>query len=152
VLRTVFGKDDTVTTLDGKVEKRGLFSVYKPGQGKYVRWGTVAGLAIFILSGAYWSVNNQYTASYSTPVKAAVVVVWVAVFGVATFLLVNSPKFGEFLIMTESEMRKVTWPSRREVIASTKIVILMTLILAVLLWFVDIGFMKLFEVLHILKN
>jgi preprotein translocase subunit SecE len=140
-----------VTTLDGKVEKRGLFSMYKPGQGKYVRWGTVAGLSIFILTGAYW-LGEVVLAMYGTPVKAAAVVVWVGLLGLATFLLVNSPKFGEFLIMTESEMRKVTWPSRRDVINSTKIVILMTLILALLLWIVDIGFLKLFEVLHILKN
>ncbi|HUO09741.1 MAG TPA: preprotein translocase subunit SecE [Phycisphaerae bacterium] len=139
-----------MTTLDGKVENRGLFSVYKPGQGKYVRWGTVAGLSIFILTGAYW-LGEVVLAMYGTPVKAAAVVVWVGVFGMATFLLVNSPKFGEFLIMTESEMRKVTWPSRRDVINSTKIVIIMTLILALMLWIVDIGFLKLFELLHILR-
>ena len=53
--------------------------------------------------------------------------------------------------MTESEMRKVTWPTRREVITSTKVVILMTLILAAILWLVDVGFKLLFEALHILK-
>jgi preprotein translocase subunit SecE len=67
-----------------------------------------------------------------------------------TFLVVNTPKIAEFLIMTESEMRKVTWPTRREVINSTKIVILLTLALAFLLWVVDLGFYKLFEALKIL--
>ncbi len=47
--------------------------------------------------------------------------------------------------MTESEMRKVTWPTRRDVITSTKIVILMTMVLAFMLWLVDIGFYKLFK-------
>ena len=141
-----------MTTLDyGKDGKRGLFSVYKPGQGKYVRWGTVAGLSLFILTGAYWLVNSTSLVYATVPVKAAAIVIWIAVLGIGTFLLVNTPKFGEFLIMTESEMRKVTWPTRREVIGSTKIVILMTLILAALLWFVDVGFKLLFEALHILK-
>lgn len=142
-----------MTTLDyDKDAKRGFFSVYKPGQGKYVRWGTVAGIGLFILTGAYWVVNGTALVYANTPVKAAAVVIWIAVLGIATYLLINSPRFGEFLIMTESEMRKVTWPTRREVIASTKIVILMTLILAVILWFVDVGFKVLFEALHILKT
>ena len=142
-----------MTTLDyNKEGKRGLFSVYKPGQGKYVRWGTAAGAAIFILAGAYWVVNGTALVYTTVPVKAIAVVIWIAVLSLATFLVLNSPKFGEFLVMTESEMRKVTWPTRREVITSTKVVILMTLILAVILWFVDVGFKLLFEALHILKT
>jgi len=53
----------------------------------------------------------------------------------------------EFMIMTESEMRKVTWPSRKEVISSTRIVILITLILGVLLALVDVGFVQLFHLI-----
>ena len=34
--------------------KAGIFAIYKPGQGKWVRWGTVAGLAIVAGAGAYW--------------------------------------------------------------------------------------------------
>jgi len=75
---------------------------------------------------------------------------WVVVFAFLTFWVMNTPRFAEFLIMTESEMRKVTWPTRREVIVSTKVVIIMTFFLAIMLWLVDIGFMKLFQALKIL--
>jgi preprotein translocase subunit SecE len=37
------------------------------------------------------------------------------------------------------EMDKVTWPSREELMESTKIVIIVTLIIAVFAWVVDTG-------------
>ena len=61
-----------------------------------------------------------------------------------TFFVVNRPYLAEFMIMTESEMRKVAWPSRRETISSTKVVILLTVLLGLLLFLVDIGFSKFF--------
>jgi preprotein translocase subunit SecE len=137
------------TLASAKTSKQGFFTIYKPGQGKYLRWGTVAGLSIFTLTGAAW-VGEKLFASSEIQVKATAAVIWVAICAVVTFLVVNTPKIAEFLIMTESEMRKVTWPTRREVINSTKIVILLTLALAFLLWVVDLGFYKLFEALKIL--
>jgi preprotein translocase subunit SecE len=132
-----------------KNPKPGFFSIYKPGQGKYLRWGTVAGAALFIVCGAYW-IGQLVRQRMEIPAVATAVVIWTAVWSFALFILVNTPKFAEFLIMTESEMRKVTWPTRREVINSTKIVILLTLILAFLLWMVDFGFLELFTALKIL--
>ncbi len=141
-----------MTTLDApKNSKRGFFAIYKPGQGKYVRWGTVAVLSILNLTGAYWIAHNSWTFGASEiQVQATAAVIWVAIWLLATFMFVNAPKMAEFMIMTESEMRKVTWPTRREVITSTKVVILMTLLLAFMLWFVDIGFLTLFTKLGIL--
>jgi preprotein translocase subunit SecE len=37
------------------------------------------------------------------------------------------------------EMDKVTWPSRDELIESTKIVVVVTLVIAVFAWVVDTG-------------
>ena len=36
-----------------------------------------------------------------------------------------------------AELRKVVWPTRDEVVASTKVVIVSTLIIAIALWLVD---------------
>jgi preprotein translocase subunit SecE len=139
-----------MATLDSaKASKGGFFSIYKPGQGKYVRWGTVAGLSIFTLTGAAWVARKLFVNS-EIQVQATAAVVWVVACALVTFFVVNTPKLAEFFIMTESEMRKVTWPTRRVVISSTKIVILMTFTLAFLLWVVDIGFYRLFTALKIL--
>jgi preprotein translocase subunit SecE len=54
-------------------------------------------------------------------------------------------KIINFFTDVAKEMDKVTWPSREELTESTKIVILVTLIIAVFAWVVD------FAVSEILK-
>jgi len=55
------------------------------------------------------------------------------------------------MIATEGEMKKVSWSTRRELIGSTKVVIMFTIFLAVLLFFVDLGFQELFSRIGVLK-
>lgn len=47
--------------------------------------------------------------------------------------------FGE----TVAELRKVAWPTRREAIYLTSIVIVVTVIMALVLWVIDYGFSEL---------
>jgi preprotein translocase subunit SecE len=141
----------TETTKAGSEKRRNFFAIYKPGQGKYVRWGTVVGLAIVVGAGAFWlnyATDRLFTASAMT--KAIVEGAFVLLGGLATFMAVNRPRPAEFMIMTESEMRKVSWPTRQTVVNSTKVVIFLTLLLAVILWSVDSGFLKLFMWMKIL--
>jgi len=49
----------------------------------------------------------------------------------------------QFVREVRVEMRKVTWPSRKEVIGSTAVVILASLIVAFFLGFVDLVLQKL---------
>ena len=133
----------------------GLFSIYKSGQGKYVRWGTVAGMGIFIAAGMWWAndkVIDFYNPGAGAILRASVFSAIAIVGAIATFLAVNHPRPAEFMIMTESEMRKVTWPSRQAVISSTKVVIFLTLLMAAILWFVDWGFVELFKWMGILSK
>ncbi len=46
-----------------------------------------------------------------------------------------------------SELRKVTWPQRRETIYLTAIVIMVSVVLGIVLWGVDYGFSNLIEAL-----
>jgi len=69
----------------------------------------------------------------------------VAVLGLITFWLVNRPKSADFLISTEGEMKKVSWSSKKEIIGSTKVVIVTTLLMAGLLFAVDILFANIFQ-------
>ena len=116
--------------------------MYKPGQGKYTRIGTIAGAMIIVLIGAV-----KLSARFST-VKTE----WVSApafrFGVPTLIVmaacavlmwvVNRVGAADFLIATEGEMKKVSWASRREIVGSTKVVIVTTFILAGLLFAVDV--------------
>ena len=132
-----------MTTLDVRKEKHGFFSLYKPGQGKWVRWGTVAGMALIVLCGTWW-ISEKELATQEAIWKVTGGAVWTLIGAFFTFWLVNSPKMAEFMIMTESEMRKVSWPTRKEVIAATKVVIFVTIVLGVILYLVDIFFLWFF--------
>jgi preprotein translocase SecE subunit len=137
-----------VSNAAAKAGKKPFFAIYKPGQGKWVRWGTVGGMALVAGLGAYWIGAKYFPSNFnSTGMYGQVIsaTVWLLVWSWLTFWFVNSPKYGEFLIMTESEMRKVSWPSRREVSTSVKIVILLTFLMGLMLGLVDIGFIKLFQ-------
>jgi preprotein translocase subunit SecE len=44
-----------------------------------------------------------------------------------------------FLVEVRNEMRRVTWPSRREVYATTMVVILVSAFFGTYLWGIDLG-------------
>ncbi|MHB1399308.1 MAG: preprotein translocase subunit SecE [Trichloromonadaceae bacterium] len=46
-------------------------------------------------------------------------------------------KTTEFLANVKGELKKVTWPTRKDTYASTLVVIVLVLIVAVFLWAVD---------------
>jgi len=48
----------------------------------------------------------------------------------------------EFFRDTASEMKKVTWPTKNEVVGTTLVVIAATVLFAVFLWVCDLGFYK----------
>ena len=66
--------------------------------------------------------------------------------------LVSKPKqwitsFRGFWSDTSSEMKKVTWPQRQEVVGTTVVVVVATVIFAVYLWGCDIIFYKMIDFL-----
>jgi len=65
-------------------------------------------------------------------------------------LLTNKPKNADFLIATDSEMRKVNWTSRKELIGSTKVVIGFMFLIAFLLFAMDIIFGYAFYLMNVL--
>ena len=53
----------------------------------------------------------------------------------------------DFFRETSSEMKKVTWPTRPEVMGTTMVVIVATLVFAVYLWGCDVIFYKMINFL-----
>jgi len=128
--------------------------IYKKGQGKWTRLMTAVGIAVIVLGGvqALWgelaNIPQKYNPEYIQAGAAAGVVV---VFGILLYWILNRPRIADFMIATEVEMKKVNWPSRREIVASTWIVICGTLMMAVLLFAVDLAFTKLFIMLDVIQ-
>ena len=58
----------------------------------------------------------------------------------------------EFLIATDGEMKKVNWSTRKDVVASTWVVILWSVLLAGGLFFVDFLFSQFFKLLGVLQS
>jgi preprotein translocase subunit SecE len=48
----------------------------------------------------------------------------------------------DFVTDTRSEMKKVTWPSRNEIVGTTVVVLVATIVFAVYLWGCDLVFYK----------
>jgi preprotein translocase subunit SecE len=140
-----------VATGDG-----GFIRWYKQEQGKWTRGGTFVGLFALILWGGLFLMQRleiyagdawwQLLITRGIPL-AVTVAAWFGAFWVAY----SHPKSGDFLIATEGEMKKVSWSSRREVIGSTRVVIVMTLLMAILLFVVDFSFQTLFTWAGVLK-
>ncbi len=51
-----------------------------------------------------------------------------------------------FLKEVKIELKKVTWPSRKEAIGSTSVVIILVIIIAIFLGFVDLGLAKIIRI------
>ncbi|MBE0535911.1 MAG: preprotein translocase subunit SecE [Phycisphaerae bacterium] len=118
--------------------------IYKRGQGVNTRlWSGLVGAAIvsigcFSLYEMLKPTNNiwLYTLAPSAVWAGLVLLV---------FWLVNKPNVADFLIAAEGEVKKVSWSSRRELVASTTIVIVLVLAMGFMLQLVDLFFIWLFS-------
>ena len=124
-----------------------MFKIYKVTQGRYTRSLTFAGAMMIAVSGAYVLSKKLYdTSAYVQYGAPALVVVLI---GLLAFWMVNRPRSADFLIATEGEMKKVAWSGKKEVIGSTNVVIVTTLMVAMLLFGVDILFGALFKIIGV---
>jgi len=128
-------------------------SIYKPGQGKWTRVMTAVGFGVIVLASVWWIWNEMQTLQnqYRQFFQGITAVALVGGFALLFWWLLNKPNIADFMIATEAEMRKVNWPSKKEILGSTVIVIGGTFIMAAFLWVVDLGFGQLFIWMDVLK-
>ena len=136
---------------------RGFFQQYKPEQGKATRMGTLFCAGAMIAWGAVFLYDQLQVYEGDEAWRLLITTGLPIVFAVALFALVwwiafVSRTSSDFMIATEGEMKKVSWSSRREIIGSTKVVILFTLLMSVLLFVVDLVFQALFSEMGVLKR
>jgi preprotein translocase subunit SecE len=125
-------------------------AIYKRGQGYYTRMfsGLAAGATVAIgCFRLYQKLEGQ--TFQSTSVKIVVQsLVPLAIFSGFAFLiywLVNKPMIADFMIAAEGELKKVSWSSRKEITASTMVVIGVMVVMSLLLLVVDFGLQMFFQ-------
>ena len=126
---------------------------YKPEQGYYTR--TLSFIWFLTLAAAFtlwiW-LRLQLLGDDAVVWQAGAAVAMALIFVPLLFWIINKPRIADFMIATELEMRKVNWPSRREIIGSTIVVIAGTFIFAAILFVIDLGFGALFRSIGILRT
>ncbi|MEE9405371.1 MAG: preprotein translocase subunit SecE [Algisphaera sp.] len=119
--------------------------IYKPGQGYWTRTLSAIGAAMLVLAGAAWlymTVVPRYYGSNDNLlyIQAGVATGLVVFMAILIYVLLNRPRIVDFMISVEAEMKKVNWPSKKEVIGSTWVVIFGTIFIALLLFGINLLF------------
>ncbi|MHC4637222.1 MAG: preprotein translocase subunit SecE [Planctomycetota bacterium] len=119
--------------------------IYKRGQGKYTRlcsgfgWGIIAGLGC-------WRLYSRLEAgSLGVWAETMIPAVLFALLAILVVWILNKSSIADFLIAAEGEIKKVSWSSRKEIVVSTFIVIVVVFFMAVLLGITDICFRTAFN-------
>lgn len=140
----------------------GFFTIYKKGQGYWTRMGTAMAAALISVLFAQFVYSQLHSTPWSKkpngdliyiPVQACVGVA-AAVLGIFAFLawrLMNKPSHVDFLIATDSEMKKVNWTTRKELIGSTKVVIVFVILISAFLFLLDVLFGYFFQLIRVLE-
>lgn len=135
----------------------GLLTPYKPEQGRRTRIGTMIGFGTLVLWGGYfvWEQLRVYEGDegWRLLITPGIPILFAVILGGALWWFTFSYRASsDFLIATEGEMKKVNWSTKREVIGSTKVVIMFTILIASYLFAVDVVFQNIFRWIGVLKG
>ena len=125
-----------------------MFEIYKKGQGVSARWIAAVALGALSVFGCYalQGLISEYTSAsldlgiVQFPVSVLVSAVAFVVAGVLVALVVNHKRLVDYLISSELELRKVSWPTRAELKRQTTVVIVTIFIFSAMLLAADIMF------------
>jgi len=130
-----------------------MAGIYKQGQGYWTRMMTAIALGLVVFMGSVWIWESLsiINASRKVYIQAAGGLAFLAVFAALGYhFICRSAKVGDFLIATEGEMKKVNWSTRREIVGSTFVVILLTVLVAVIVGALDFTYTMVFQTFGVL--
>jgi preprotein translocase subunit SecE len=134
-----------------------LWQMYKKKQGQIIRWSSFAISSVLFVYGAVqlykflaryeWATTANRWLNFTIPYVDISVVLDPRLVISLSFLLASvwlfyffsfqHNRFSDFLIDTESEMRKVSWPTMDQVVKSSIAVILIVFFLGLYLYVID---------------
>lgn len=119
--------------------------IYKRGHGYHTRLWTaiaclfLAAIGCYKLHARLSLVGNPWIQNL-TPAILWAVLAWFV------YWASNRPSLADFLIAAEGELKKVSWSTKQQVVASTIIVVFVVALMSVLLGAVDVIFRLFFDV------
>jgi preprotein translocase subunit SecE len=137
---------------DGGAGSDGFFHIRKKGQGYWTRMGTAAGAALIGALTVQFIYGEHAYFNLSSSAAYAVCGVFALIYALGVFYFMNRSTSVDFLIATDSEMKKVNWTSRKELMGSTKVVILFMFIMAAYLFLMDVLFGYFFYAIGVVKE
>ena len=120
-----------------------MFEIYKKGQGTTARWIAAVGMGALAAFGTfelYDSLSAVTGSLFGVPWGTLVSIVVFLTAVVLIAWLINLPKFVDYLIMSEIELRKVSWPTREELKRQTTVVIIALVAFSIVLYIADLIF------------
>jgi preprotein translocase subunit SecE len=138
-----------------------FFKIHKKEQGGYTRLGFAGLILLFGIYVTYtWHeftltmidnwfgifMTKQFLGFLSPLVITDVLLMAATILGIIRYVG-SHEKASEYFIETESEMRKVSWPTKDEVKGSSAVVIVVMFALALIIFFLDISLMQVAKLL-----
>ncbi|RLT22754.1 MAG: preprotein translocase subunit SecE [Planctomycetota bacterium] len=120
------------------------FGIHKSNQGRMVRQFTFFAIVVVAAFGCI-TLSNGPLMSYGKGIQVGIPVALWLLCGWVAFRLVNYPRFADFLVSVESELEKVTWPGRQEVLQATVVVLCTMFFLGLFLFLIDLVWTWLFS-------
>jgi preprotein translocase subunit SecE len=138
----------------GMQERYGVWistDLYKRNQGRKVRQSTFFGAAVVVGLGVWrlkemLSLSSSAALQYGLPALLLALGLWIS------FRLVNLPSFADFLIATEAEMNKVSWPTWMALRRATAVVLVTMVLLTSFLFVCDLFWQLSLRWLQILQG
>ena len=122
-----------------------VFDIYKRGQGKYTRLCSAFGAALIAGLGCLQLYRKLQAWDLGLWIETMVPAALFVAFALLIFWLINKHSITDFMVAAESEMKKVSWSSRKEITVSTVIVIVLVVFLAIFLGVTDLSFRVFFD-------
>lgn len=128
-------------------------TLYKTGQGYWTRMLSAVGGALILAAAAHWVWSQLSLLQWEGRIyvqAAAAAAILIAGGALLYYLIGLRPRTTDFLIATEGEMKKVAWPTRREVTGSTWVVVAFLFLMVGLLFASDYVFATAFQLAGVL--
>jgi preprotein translocase subunit SecE len=125
------------------------FGLYKPNQGRIVRQVTAVTIAVTGLLAANELSSIGLIVKWFEGSRYVFLLLFSAIGLWLAYRLVNVPKFADFMVAVEAEMKKVSWPTRKELWRASVVVIFVIFSMAAMLWVFDVAWTAIFKFIGI---